>query len=136
MKNIYSQRMLPFEVVLLAAKIMKEDARLLSIKEGSFFWDNDFSGLTGLEKQRFNEFQSVERIELSLVHPKRADDDGITKIINDHVNMTGELRKALLLNPDKNAHKMLFLASQFTFILIMNRAIGYYSDALSHEANK
>lgn len=105
---------------------MHEDAQLVSFEEGTYFWNqNDIMGLNRQDCQNFNRFSELKTIDLSRL--KVSDGNDIEKLFIDHTEMTQDLRKALLDNPNKQDHEKLVIATQFTFMLIMWAAFKCYT---------
>ncbi len=119
-------------IVLGAHKIIKEDAQLISMKEGILFWNEEMSGLSGWEKQQFNRFHKLEMIEFAFVNPIEECLEDSNRLLIEFAEMTAELREALILNPDKNAfkNKKLIIASQMVLMWIMSNIFKIYRDGL------
>lgn len=120
-------------VLLKACKIMKSDARLLSYNEGTYFWNEPFSGVgSGQERQDFNRFSELESIDPSLVKGCGGDTslEDMERLFKDHEVMSQGLRGALLIDPDKNAHEKMMMATRCSFMLIMFKACDIYRHGL------
>lgn len=103
---------------------MKDDACLISSREDCFFW-NEHYAISHQERQNYTDFNNISVIDVSRIRTTESYLNMETLVL-DHTEMTTALREALKLNPDKTAHKKLLLATQFTFILIMNSACAIY----------